>query len=274
MKKVVLVTGASSGIGLAIANLLHTKNYKVYGASRNMMKKEVLFQKIEMDLTKKNDIDVAVSSILSKEKKIDVLINAAGYAQYGAFVNMSYEEIEAQFNTNFFGALFITQCVIKRAMIPNKSGVICSIGSIGGHIGLPYQGIYSATKFALQGFTEAIRHEVKQFNINMVVVNPGDVSTNISINRKFSKGKMYSDEAYQHSLKTLKVIENDEKNGIAPEKIAYKVLKIIKNTKTKSSFIKGPFIQECSVYIKKILPQKWFEKIIQTYYAVGVSTND
>ncbi len=269
LKKIIVVTGASSGIGLATAKLLHDQGHIVYGASRNIENTNYSFHKINIDLTKEESITQGIDHILTKEETIDVLINCAGYAQYGAFIELSTMDIRNQFETNFFGHISISQYVLKKCMIRNKSGLIITIGSIGGVIGLPYQGAYSASKFALEGFMESVRMELAILNIRVVLVDPGDICTNIFTNRKRSKPQEKIAVLEGQHEKTLAVIKKDETGGLAPIIIAQKIANILRKKQPKLRYIKGPFLQELAILSKRILPQKWFEKIIQNHYKIN-----
>ena len=269
-KKIILVTGASSGIGLETAKLLHQKGHKVYGASRSIENTNHSFEKITIDLNDKETIREAVDKVLAREKKIDIVVNCAGYVQYGSFLDLTISDIRRQLETNFFGHIILSQYVLKKSMIKNKSGLLITIGSIGGMIGLPYQSAYSASKFALEGFMEAVRIELKTLNIHVVLLDPGDVNTNMAVNRKFSKKEEYIEELEGQYEKTLATVERDETRGLPPNTIAKKLAQIVQTKCPKLRYIEGPLLQELALVAKKILPQKWFEKIMGNHYKVKV----
>jgi short-subunit dehydrogenase len=150
------------------------------------------------------------------------------------------------------------------------SGTIINIGSIGGLMGLPFQGYYSASKFAVEGFSEALRMEVKQFGINVVVVNPGDFSTNNTANRKNYLAPDSDKSVYKNQFdKTLSVIEHDENNGWNPEILARKMVRIVNCKNPQQRYVIASFEQKLAVFIKKILPGKLFSKILEDHYKIG-----
>ena len=172
MSKIVLITGASSGIGKAIATLLFEEGYKVYGTSRNPKNSvHFSFELIALDVLKVDTIVSAISYIIEKEGRLDVLVNNAGMGITGPIEETPTDKMRAVFNTNLFGAIEVMKGVLPQ-MRKQNSGTIINITSIAGYMGLPYRGIYSATKGALEIITEATSMEVKNFGINVVNVAP------------------------------------------------------------------------------------------------------
>lgn len=180
MKKVVLITGASSGMGKSTAEILMAQGHKVYGAARRVERMQDLADKgmglVALDLTDEASIEAAVKEVLQKEGRIDVLINNAGYGSYGSVEEVPISEAKRQFEVNLFGLARITQLVLP-IMRSQKSGRIVNISSMGGKIYTPMGAWYHATKFALEGWSDCLRLEVKQFGIDVVVVEPGGIET-------------------------------------------------------------------------------------------------
>ncbi len=185
MDKIIFITGVSSGIGKKCAEYLSGLGHKVYGTCRQQIGGVVPYTILQMDVIDKASVQQAVQKVLENEKKIDVLINNAGIGIGGSIEEYSDEEIKKQFDTNFFGTLNLCRTVIP-SMRNNGGGMIINISSLGGLMGLPFQGIYSATKYAIEGLSEALRMEVKSAGIKVVLVNPGDFKTNFTDNRKTS----------------------------------------------------------------------------------------
>ncbi|MBN2519691.1 MAG: SDR family oxidoreductase [Bacteroidales bacterium] len=265
-QKVILITGVSSGIGKACAKYLSDKGYKVYGTCRNSIEKSNLYEIITMDITSNSSIEKAIHFILSKEKGIDILINNAGMGIGGAIEDNTNEEIDLQFKTNFFGTLNVCKAVIP-IMREKKQGIIINISSLGGLMGLPFQGMYSATKFAIEGLSESLRYELKNTGIKIVLINPGDFKTNFTDNRKItqkSKTGLYSEQF----TKTLQVIENDERNGANPIKIAKKINNIINKKSPKMRYLIGKPGQIIFAKLKGLLPSKIFMSIIGSHYKI------
>ena len=186
-KKVVLITGASSGIGKTCADYLEALGHKVYGASRSLGHKsssEVITEEIRgkgwirvgMDVTNEKSVEQGVAHILKAEGRLDAVINSAGYGISGSVEDTAIEEAYSQFETNFFGVLRVCRAVLP-IMRKQKSGCIINMSSIAGIISLPFQGLYCASKFALEGMTEALRLEVKPFGIHVVLIEPGNFRT-------------------------------------------------------------------------------------------------
>jgi NAD(P)-dependent dehydrogenase (short-subunit alcohol dehydrogenase family) len=198
MSKVAVVTGSSSGIGYETSLLLARNQFITYATMRNLNKSERLQEiaskeKIqlivtELDVNNDKSVEDAIGSIIKENGKIDLLVNNAGYALFGPFEEASIEEIRQQFETNYFGMIRATKAVIP-TMRKQGSGTIVNISSVGGRIGLtPFGTAYHASKFALEGFTESLRHELAEFNINIILIEPGFIRSNFMDNIKTVKG--------------------------------------------------------------------------------------
>ncbi|WP_089664146.1 SDR family oxidoreductase [Gramella sp. MAR_2010_147] len=264
-KKVVLITGASSGIGKSIANYLSTRNFKVYGTSRSSKdSSQVSFNFVQLDVTKEETIRSAVQEVFQKEGKIDILINNAGVGITGPIEETPEIEIKKAFDTNYFGPLNMIKNVLP-VMRKNGSGLIINITSIAGYMGLPYRGIYSATKSALEITAEAYRMELKQFGIKMTNVAPGDFATNIASGRyhaPVTKGSPY-EKVYGD---TLAIMNKHVDAGQDPELMANEILKIIQTEDPKVHYKVGDRLQKISVKLKSLLPDKLYEKMLMKHY--------
>ncbi|MCK4814073.1 MAG: SDR family NAD(P)-dependent oxidoreductase [Candidatus Marinimicrobia bacterium] len=262
---VVFVTGASSGIGKSTAKYLSQLGYVVYGTSRRpgSYPQPEHFTMLEMDVRNEMSVKETVRYIVEKEGKIDVLVNNAGYGIGGAIEDTSPKMVEEQMNTNFFGIFRVLHYVLP-VMKKQEHGLIINMSSIGGVIGLPYQGIYSASKFAVEGLTEALYKELFTRNIKVVMVEPGDFKTGFTANREIitKEGKADIFE------KSREVIEHDEQSGQPPIKIAYLIEKIMNKKHPRLRYSIGAFDQKLSILLKKILPDRWFDLIIMKYYKV------
>ncbi|MEL7148264.1 MAG: oxidoreductase, partial [Bacteroidota bacterium] len=180
MKKVILITGGSSGMGKSAAHVLHEQGHIVYTAARRTDRMQDLKDKgmgvLSLDLTKEASIVDAVKAVLDNEGRIDVLINNAGYGSYGSVEEIPLDEAKRQFEVNIFGLARITQEVLP-GMRKQKSGRIVNISSMGGKVYTPFGAWYHATKHALEGWSDCLRIELKDFNIDVVVVEPGGINT-------------------------------------------------------------------------------------------------
>lgn len=183
-KKVVLVTGASSGMGLETAKKLLQMGYTVYGAARRVerMKELKAYQGhiIRLDLTDEASIEECVNTILQKEGHIDILINNAGYGYYAPIENTPIEEARRQFEVNFFGLARITQLVLP-SMRKRHEGRIVNISSMGGRFTIPFGGWYHGTKYVVESFTDSLRLETRSFGIKVALVEPGMIQTDWGI---------------------------------------------------------------------------------------------
>ena len=262
--KVVLITGASSGIGKAIAEYLLTKNFIVFGTSRNPGNKPSQFPMVALDVTKPETIKSAVEEVISQAGKIDVLVNNAGVGITGPLEETPDEEIKKAFNINYFGPINVIKAVLPE-MRKNNQGLIVNITSIAGYMGLPYRGIYSASKGALEITTEAFRMELRGFNIKMTNVAPGDFATNIAAGRYHApliEGSPYE----AHYGKTLELMNQHVDEGQNPEVMAKAVYEVIQTKDPKVHYRVGEPLQKFSVALKRILPDKVYERLLLKHY--------
>lgn len=265
MSKVILITGGSSGIGKSIGEFLSQKGFVVYGTSRSPERyPESKIKLVALDVSNMNSIDIAIKNIVKTEGKIDVLINNAGAGITGPIEEIPNEEIKRNFETNLFGPINVIKAVLPE-MRQQNSGLIINVTSIAGYMGLPYRGIYSASKGALELITEAFRMEIKDFNIHMTNVAPGDFATNIAAGRYHApvvKGSPY--EVTYGSV--LKAIDDDVDSGNDPIMVSQMVYKIINTTRPRIHYKVGAFMQKFSIVLKRILPDKVYEKLLLNHY--------
>jgi NAD(P)-dependent dehydrogenase (short-subunit alcohol dehydrogenase family) len=268
MKKVILITGTSSGFGKQTARLLAEAGHTVYGTVRKDAVQDGPVNQLLMDLTRNETIIQAVQTVVQKEGRLDVLINNAGMHTGGPVETSPIENIRLQMDTNFLGLVQITREVLP-VMRKQGGGTIINFSSIGGLMGLPFQSFYSAGKFAIEGFSEALRMEVKQFNIRIAVINPGDFHTNNSANRRNFLAPTGTTDPYNAQFeKTLAVIEKDESNGWKPEVLAAKIVRIVESKNPRQRYIIASFEQKLAVVLKYILPGKLFRLILEDHYKI------
>jgi NAD(P)-dependent dehydrogenase (short-subunit alcohol dehydrogenase family) len=268
MKKVILITGVSTGFGKQTARLLAEKGNKVYGTVRKETEKVDQVNYLIMDLMKYDSVKSAVATVLEREGRIDVLINNAGMHTGGPIETSPTENIRLQMDTNFTGMVNLTREVLP-IMRKQGGGTIINFSSIGGLMGLPFQAFYSAGKFAIEGFSEALRMEVRQFNIKIVLINPGDFHTNNSANRRNFLAPSTVDDPYNEQFtKTMAIIEKDESNGWEPVVLAKKLVKIVETKNPRNRYIIASFEQKLAVGLKHILPGKLFGMILEDHYKI------
>jgi NAD(P)-dependent dehydrogenase (short-subunit alcohol dehydrogenase family) len=265
MGKVVFITGGSSGIGKATGEFLQTKGYTVYGTSRNPENVErSSFRLVAMDVRDTASIKAAVATVIAEAGAIDVVINNAGVGITGPLEEIPAEEIKNNFETNLFGPIEVMKAVLPQMRV-QKSGLIINVTSIAGYMGLPYRSVYSASKGALELITEALRMEVKGFGITITSVAPGDFATNIAAGRYHApvvKGSAY-EAVYGGILATM----NEHVDaGSNPNEMAEAVYAIMKTPNPSVHYKVGVFMQKFSIVLKRILPDKVYEKMLMNHY--------
>jgi len=265
MSKVVLITGGSSGIGKSIGEFLSEKGFIVYGTSRSPEKyKQSKFPILALDVKYEATISETVNTIIDKEGQLDVVINNAGAGITGPIEETPNAEIKNNFDTNFFGPINVIKAVLPQ-MRKQHAGLIINITSIAGYMGLPYRGVYSASKGALELLTEAFRMEIKDFNIKMTNVAPGDFATNIAAGRYHAP--LLDDSPYKKTYgDTLDLMNTHVDNGSNPDMMAKSVYRIINTPNPKVHYKVGEFIQKFSIVLKRILPDKVYEKLLMKHY--------
>ena len=265
MGKVVLITGGSSGIGKAIGDFLFHKGFTVYGTSRNPEKvSNSLFPLIALDVREVASIQSAVATIIQEAGRLDIVINNAGVGITGPLEEIPMLEIKNNFETNFFGPIEVMKAALPQ-MRAQQSGLIINITSIAGYMGLPYRSVYSASKGALELITEALRMEVKSFGIQITNVAPGDFATNIAAGRFHApvvQGSAY-EKVYAGVLQTM---DAHVDSGSNPNEMAEAVYRIIQNPNPRIHYKVGVFMQKFSIVLKRILPDKVYEKMLMNHY--------
>lgn len=267
MSKVVFITGGSSGIGKSIGEYLLSKGFKVYGTSRNPENyPDTIFPLLQLDVTDSQSIEDCIKNLMQNESQLDVVINNAGAGITGPLEETPASEIKRNFDTNFFGPLEVIKSVLP-VMREQNAGLIINITSIAGYMGLPYRGVYSASKGALEIITEAIRMEIKSFNIDMVNVAPGDFATNIAAGRYHTP--LLENSPYRASYgKTLEMMNTHVDEGNDPKEMAEAIYRIINNKRPKIHYKVGAFMQKFSIVLKRILPDRIYEKLLMNHYGM------
>jgi short-subunit dehydrogenase len=265
MSKVVLITGGSSGIGKSVGEFLTQKGFIVYGTSRDASKiQNHPFKLVSLDVNNIETISLAVNKIIENERRLDILINNAGMGITGPIEETPTKEMRNVFDTNFFGPIDVIKAVLPQ-MRAQKSGLIINVTSIAGYMGLPYRGIYSATKGALEIVTEAIRMEVKNFGIEVTNVAPGDFATNIASGRYHTP--VFENSPYKNTYQSnLDLMDAHVDSGSDPFDMAIAIYKIIQTKKPKVHYKVGDFMQKFSIVLKKILPDTIYEKLLMNHY--------
>lgn len=265
MKKVALVTGASSGIGKETARLLVQYGYTVYGAARRVEKmtelKDVGVQLLAMDVTDDTSMVAGVNKILHAESRIDILVNNAGYGSYGALEDVPISEAKYQFEVNIFGLARLTQLILP-TMRKQHSGKIINVSSIGGSFGEPHGSWYHATKFALEGLSDSLRMEVKQFGIDVVVIKPGAILTEWNSIARENLMKVSGNTDYKVlASKHAKMLENTDNRGSQPIVVAKTIVQAAIASRPKTRYATG-YGAKLLLFIRSILSDKMFDKAL------------
>ncbi len=278
--QVVLITGASSGIGRACAEHLQACGYRVYGTSRTAawpagrppdparavgQASGLPCRAHPLDVTSDESVAAAVQFVLEREGAIDIVVNNAGFGIAGAAEDTPPDEARAQFETNFFGTMRVCRAVLP-AMRRRGAGCIVNISSIAGLVGIPFQALYSASKFAVEGFTEALRMEVAPFGIRVALVEPGDFRTGFTANRRIAAGA--SDAYRDRQARAVGVMERDETRGPSPAAVARLVHRIVTLRSPRLRYSVGPASERLVLLLKRFVPARLFERGIAAYYRV------
>ncbi|MFM9984698.1 MAG: SDR family oxidoreductase [Flavobacteriales bacterium] len=263
---VVLVTGASSGIGFSVAKVLSSQGYVVYGTSRNAQHGDILdgFTMLRMDVRDEKSVRDAIAFLTQRETQLDVLINNAGLGLIGPLENTTDAEVREIFETNVFGVLNVCRICLPH-LRKSKNGFIFNITSMAAQIGLPHRGIYSASKFAVEGFTESLSMEVRRFGIKVCLIEPGDFKTNINATRKVISH--VDEEIYGDDYKRImKQVAEEVEHSRNPEIIGNRISSILKQKNPRMRFRVATLKQRFSLTLMRMLPSRWFEKMLMHHY--------
>ena len=268
-KKVALVTGSSSGIGYETALLLARNGFDTFATMRNMNKsKEITevsereklsLRVIQLDVNDDKSVTDAINNILKEKKSIEVVVNNAGYGLMGSVEDSSLDEIKAQFETNFFGAIRVMQKVIP-IMRKQRSGTIVNVSSIAGRIGFPMGSAYVSSKFALEGLSESISYELKQFGIKIILIEPGVIKTNFAL--VTPKKAVDANSSYSQLMNKLEEnLFSTIANGTSPKEVAAVILRSITEASPEHRYLVGNDAVEL-INARKSNTDEEFEKII------------
>ncbi len=263
MNKVILITGASSGIGLAISSYLAGRNNIVYGGSRSTPENDRIHV-LKLDIADVGSVNQAVSRIMKEQGKIDALINNAGVGVIGSVEKTPMEDIRKAFEVNVIGTVMVCQAVLP-IMRAQKHGKIINISSLGSAIGMPYRGFYSSAKAAIDIITEALRFEVSGFGIQACTVHPGDVNTGMAEHRIMSVD--FNEPAYGPSIKkALESINAAVSKGKNPADFGPFIEKLLLSKKLKRSYFAGSFTEELGIHLKKFMPSSSYEAMLRSHF--------
>ena len=268
VEQTVLITGASSGIGKATARRLLKEGYSVYAAARRVERMRDLEESgaiaVRMDITREDDIAAGVDRINAEREGVDILINNAGFGLYGAMEDIPLDEARYQFEVNLFGAARLTQLVLPRMRV-RRSGKIVNISSIGGKIHTPLGSWYHATKYALEGWSDCLRLELKDLGIDVIVIEPGairtefgDVAFGPALER--SRGTAYSG-LVGGMLDVGARFGSGDSVGSPPSVIAETIAKAIKADRPRTRYVAGQYARPL-LLLRRLLSDRMFDRLV------------
>ncbi|KAA2282481.1 SDR family oxidoreductase [Candidatus Nitrosocosmicus agrestis] len=273
--QIAVVTGSSTGIGFETSLALARNGFHTYATMRNLDKSGKIMEiasnenlpldVLRLDVTDDKSIKEAIGQVYDKNKRIDVLINNAGYALAGPLEETSTEEIKTQFETNFFGAIKTMQSVIP-IMRNQKNGKIVNITSMGGRIAIPLDPIYHGTKFALEGLSECIRYELGLFNIKIILIEPGAVGSNFWNNIKMANKSENSISPYRNVVDTVsETFSKMSENVISPSEVANVIVEAVTTDTPEFRYVVG---EDAKMIMEKnkTLPDREFENFIKEQF--------
>jgi NAD(P)-dependent dehydrogenase (short-subunit alcohol dehydrogenase family) len=271
---VAVVTGSSSGIGLATSLALARSGYLTYATMRNLAKRDSIqsiaekqhlpIRTVQLDVTDENSVKNAIQSILSEAGRIDVLVNNAGYGLTGAFEDIEIDEIKALYETNLFGVIRVTQAVLP-TMRKQRSGRIINISSGAGRIGYPGGSAYVSSKFALEGLSESMAYEIEQFGIRTVLVEPGFVKTNFGENIAIAKKAQDPNSPYSQmmiQMKSSSYLRRMVENASDADLVASVIIEAVTAKEPNLRYLAGKDVQQM-VATKKNMSDEEFQKMIR-----------
>jgi len=270
IKKIVLITGASSGMGRATAEFLSRNDFIVYAGTRDIEKLQDLKQKniipISLDITSLQSIQNTVNKIYSQHNRIDILINNAGYGLVSTVEDVSEEEMFEQFNVNVFGVLRVCKTVIP-IMRENQDGIIINISSFLGKIGLPLLSLYNSSKYAVEGITDSLRYELKDFNIRVHSIMPGFFDTKFARDNLVTNLKTFDENSpYSNLVSNLApVIVKQINSGNDASLVGEMILEVIQNDKFPARATIGDKAKKF-IPMRKELSDEDFERRVREYY--------
>jgi short-subunit dehydrogenase len=266
--KVLLVTGASSGLGYAIAKALAAKNYRVFAAARNLRAgASDGFTTLTLDVTQDESVAACIAGIIRSAGRIDAVINNAGFGVAGAIEDTTAAEALSQFETNFFGTHRVCRAVLSH-LRAQRSGQIINMSSLAGRIPLPFQGFYSATKFAIEAYTEALRMEVRAFGIAVSMIEPGDFATSFTANRRMTAESIPASPYYESAVRAIAIMARDEQANQDLSPVVEAVETILECRHPALRYPRANAIQRTFNALRPFLPQPIAESLIRSTYGL------
>ena len=264
--RVVLITGVSSGIGRTCAEYLAAAGHRVYGTTRRAHESDGSYEVLRMDVTDDADVAAAVDEVVRAESRIDVVVNNAGFGVAGAVEDTTVAEARLQFETNVLGPMRVCAAVLPH-MRRQDGGLVVNVSSIAALVPLPFQGIYSASKAALEAASEAMRMEVRPFGIRVVLLEPGDFRTGFTKNRV--RTAAYGHDVYgAERERALAIAERRELGSAAPVAVARQLERIIRSRSPRFRYRVGGLMDRAAPSLRTLLPHSLYERLLMRAYGL------
>jgi NAD(P)-dependent dehydrogenase (short-subunit alcohol dehydrogenase family) len=271
-QKVAIVTGSSSGIGLDASVTLAQNGFLTYATMRNLDKSSIIkaaaekeqlpIKIVQLDVTDDHSVKDAIRAIVSEAKRIDVLVNNAGFGLVGAFEDLSIDEIKNQYETNVFGLIRVIQAILP-IMREQKSGIIVNISSGAGLFGYPGGSAYVSSKFAIEGLSESISYELDQFGIKVVLIEPGFIKTNFSNAMVIAKKAQDPSSPYSPMMQKIQTSSNEmAKNGSSVDVVSKAILKAVTSERPNLRYLAGKDVETWAAN-KKTMSDTQFHDMMQ-----------
>jgi NAD(P)-dependent dehydrogenase (short-subunit alcohol dehydrogenase family) len=241
--------------------------WSVYGASRSAPPPSALFTFTTVDVRDDRSVHDCVAKIEAETGRIDVLVNCAGIAVGGSAEEMLGEEVMDQVQTNLLGTMRTCQAVLP-GMRSRRSGLIINVGSLAGLMGVPFQSAYSATKYGVEGYSESLQIEVRSFGVRVVMVDPGDVATEISVHRVISRGTAAASPYRDNLERAMRSQQAAERAGWRVDRLAGTIARIAGSRSPRFRYTPGPFVERLSPVARRFLPNRLFLKILGVFYGL------
>jgi NAD(P)-dependent dehydrogenase (short-subunit alcohol dehydrogenase family) len=269
--KVILITGASSGFGSRIANALASKGYRVFGTARiPRTTASDAFTTLTLDVTKNDSVTACIAEVIRAAGRIDAVINNAGIGIAGALEDTTPEEAQSQFDTNFFGLHRVCRAALPH-LRAQRAGTIINMSSLAGRISLPFQGFYSATKFAIEAYTEALRMEVRPFGISVSMIEPGDFATSFTVNRRMTNETIPTSPYYESATRAVATMARDEQANRNLSPVIHAVETILQSRRPALRYPRANAVQRTFNALRPLLPQVLTEYLIRDAYGLSSS---
>jgi NAD(P)-dependent dehydrogenase (short-subunit alcohol dehydrogenase family) len=266
--KVVLITGASSGFGSAIAKALAASGYRSFGTSRSPRAAPADgFTTLSLDVTQDDSVHACIAEVIRVAGRIDAVINNAGFGVAGAIEDTTPEEVQSQFDTNFFGLHRVCRAVLPH-LRAQGAGTIINMSSLAGRIPLPFQAFYSATKFAVEAYTEALRMEVRPFGILVSMIEPGDFATSFTANRRMTIGTIPASPYFESATRAIATMTRDEQANQDLSPVVAAVETILQSRRPALRYPRANAVQRSFNALRPLLPQRLAEYLIRDTYGL------